>query len=81
MNFFFDLNMWSRNVCLEKVRGYVSRVADWHGVNLARDKSNEEALRVYDGLYPSSPYQNPSWDVISTFQPDDTSIQRVVSHH
>jgi hypothetical protein len=77
VNFFYDLNMWSSNVCLEKVRNYMRRVADWHEATLVKGKSNAEAVQQFNALYPSSPHAPRSLDIITTFQPDDTEIQRV----
>ena len=77
VNFFYDLNMWSSNVCLEKVRNYMQRVADWHDVGLVKGKPNSEAVEHYNAQYPSSPFAPRSLDIITTFQPDDIEIQRV----
>jgi phosphatidylserine/phosphatidylglycerophosphate/cardiolipin synthase-like enzyme len=77
VNFFYDLNMWSSHLCLEKVRGYVRRVADWHQVRLAKDRSNAEAVQHFNALHPSSPFAPRSLDILTSFQPDDTEIQRV----
>lgn len=77
MNFFYDLNMWGENICLPNVRNYFEKVADWHGVSLARGVSNREIKDKYDKEFPQSEYQPHHWDIKGSFQPDDTRIQNV----
>jgi len=78
VNFFYDLNMWGENVCLDRARHFMGRVADWHQVKLTPSMSNEEAVKYFSSLYPSSPYAPTHWKVMGSFQPDDTEIQEML---
>lgn len=69
--------MWSQNCNLRKVREYVVRVANWHGVRVSSTQSNEEALAKFNEKYPDSQYTPKHWQILTTFQPDQVEIQNV----
>ena len=79
--FFFDLNMWGENICLEKTREYIMETAEWHDISLHPKLTNEEAITLHAKKYPSSPYAKTSWDLIASFQPYIQTAQKVVTTH
>lgn len=74
------MNIYLENVGLEKARAYIARVADWHGVNLHPDMTNEQAIEYFDKKYPSSDYTPDHWKVMGSSQPEMMDIHEVVSN-
>lgn len=76
-SFFFDLNMKTENICLEKARNFFWRVADHHGVRLHHKMGNQEYMESKDEIFPSSEWCPKDYRILESNQPDRLEIQEV----
>lgn len=80
ISFFYDFNMVGSNVCLSQAREFIVKVADWHGINLDKKLSNEQARDEYEVNFPDSPYAPEHWELKASLQPYELDIQNVANN-
>lgn len=78
---FFDLNLKSENNNLENARNFYLKVANFHGVSLHPEMTNEEYIESKNKKFPSSPYTPPDHQFLESYQPETLNIQNVQFYH
>lgn len=78
-SFFWDINVYGENTCLDDVRSYIVKNANHHEVKFHEGMSNEDYIKnIVSKKYPDSQYSNPTHKVIKSFHPDQLEIHNVI---
>jgi hypothetical protein len=77
-SFFWDMNLYAKNTCLDQIRSYLVKNANYHNITLSRDpaESNEAYISSLSNKYKDSHYNTSQGNkIILAIQPEQLEIQ------